>query len=240
MSHELCPAKNSRHAVLCRRFWRSLCQAARPVALLLALGGCGNSAFLQVVDGMSSILPSLNDKPVDRTAIDATPYASIAARVGSAPWAIMILGKVDGDTLYWYAQDKGVIVTRHGRVVRTIGFPRDLEGSRAFGHDPLDGPARRETTPVASRHRIDIWHGGVFGSVLEAEMRFDGEEVIEWAGQRLSTYRYVETAHSPGLDWKVTNVYWRTPNDGMVMRSRQHYVPGYPPIMIEAGKPFVR
>ena len=72
------------------------------------------------------------DLPLTRDGISKLPYASMVARVGRGPQAVLILARVEGEDQHWISgADRSVLVLRGGRIVKTFGFPENLKDTRS-------------------------------------------------------------------------------------------------------------
>lgn len=212
----------------------------RKVSLLLAVAGlaaCGDSSIARITDTLSMVAPSFKESAIDPSKVERIPYASILAKVGGADWAILVLGKVDAEKLYWFSADKSVIVTEHGRIVQTVGFPRDLRSLKLFARDYLSQPLEDQPTSVVLRRQIDTATGDLYGVGLESEVNVVGRETVTVNGKPRLTVHVRESTTIPALNERYEDDFWRDALTGEVVRSRQHWVPGYRPITIELGRP---
>ena len=55
--------------------------------------------------------------------------ASAYLKVGDAPRAFVVLGFADATSLKWFTADRNMIITRNGRVIKTLGFGNDFSSS---------------------------------------------------------------------------------------------------------------
>ena len=73
---------------------------------------------------------------------DKLPYATIAVRQKGRPRSLLILGRVSGDELQWVSADRGMLITRHGRLIRTVGFTDNLSKTDFVNSDYFGGTAQ--------------------------------------------------------------------------------------------------
>ena len=68
------------------------------------------------------------DLPLQRSTITKLPYASMTARVGSGPQALLLFARQGvGEEQHWISGvDRSVLTLLGGRFVRTFGFPENL------------------------------------------------------------------------------------------------------------------
>lgn len=185
----------------------------------------------------SSIAPSEKNDVVVQQVADI-PYASLLAKIGSASLSSLILGNVSGEDLHWISADRAVIVTRNGRVIRTAGFPQNLNYSRPLDGDPLGSQPDVNRAAFPHRRQLDISPGDIYGAIVTMRMRPVKAETIEILGRQHATWIFEEDCEVQGLKWFFTNTYWRDRDSGFIWRSRQHYVPSVPPMEIDVAKPY--
>lgn len=199
------------------------------------LGGCTNSvagrtlatAFETSFGDASSFDPDYPDK---------LPYASMAVSIKNSRKALLVLAKVDQGELHWISADRGVFVTRNGRLVRTVGMPENLVGTEFLGADFFEESGVPGATAFPRKRLIDIAPGNRFGMVVEASLSLGPKDMVRINKRQYETVRLVETCVVPQLSWEFQNVYW-VDGRGMVWKSVQHTVPGAPAIEIEVTKP---
>ncbi|HJW25822.1 MAG TPA: YjbF family lipoprotein [Rhodocyclaceae bacterium] len=199
------------------------------------LGGCANSvagrtlstAFETSFGNASSFDPDYPDK---------LPYASMAVSIRNSRKALLVLAKVDQGELHWMSADRGVFVTRNGRLVRTVGMPENLVGTEFLGVDFFEERGVPSASSSSRKRLIDIAPGNRFGMVVEASLSHGPKEVVRINKRQYETVRLVETCVVPQLSWEFQNTYWMD-GQGMIWKSIQHTVQGAPAIEMEVTKP---
>ncbi len=147
----------------------------------------------------------------------------------------MVLGNTDGSALSWFSRDRGILVTRHGRVVQSAGFVQNVKNTRFLDDDPLAaGPVRE---PVTARRQVDIEPGDLFGIVLTCTITPEGSQDIETPGAHHQTERLREHCKAPLIGWSFDNQFWQDPRTGYVWKSIQTLVPSQPPLTLTTGRP---
>lgn len=199
------------------------------------LGGCTNSvagrtlatALETSFGGASSFDPDYPDK---------LPYASMAVSIKNNRKALLVLSKVDQGDLHWMSADRGVLVTRNGRLIRTVGMPENLVGTEFLGADFFEDAGSPGNSTSPRKRLIDIAPGNRFGMVVEATLVRGPKEIVRINKRQYETVRLVENCVVPQLSWEFQNVYWMD-DQGVIWRSIQHTVPGSPAIEMEVTKP---
>lgn len=202
---------------------------ARRSFLVATLGGicasCGNSPF--------AIVPTLvrgavsgegSNVAITRAQVEKIPYASVAIRIGDGRQVLLILRRYDGADLVWASADNKVIVTRHGRIVKTYGFNQDLSTTMAYGDDPVANFAAAYPGYIYKRS-IDIEPGHHDGILVTSEFARLGPTTLNILGIPHDTMLWRETGSASLLDWHFTNTYWADAKTGFVWKSVQHPVP---------------
>ncbi len=165
-----------------------------------------------------------------REQIAAIPYATMGLAIGANPQALLVLGAATDQGLEWYAGERILIVTRDGRVLRTVGLRYDL-GLLRTGSDTADNGG------VEHQFFVDFADRGAFGIPMRCRVTYAGNEDIEILGGLIPTRRRIERCRAEVLDWDFENVFWEDPATGYVWRSSQHIHPQSPPIMLEVLRP---
>jgi hypothetical protein len=204
----------------------------------LCLSGCAYSPFARLTgDSLREAIRGLPDVPLTREQINDLPYATLAAKVGKGPRSLLVLGSYEGEDLHWVSADRGVLVTRRGRVMKTVGFSQNLWHTETLGEDPVG----RQDIPwhegISSKRLLDIVPENYFSIPVHSTFQGVGEETIEILSLRFPTLVIREQCTAPLLKWRFENQYWADRNSGFIWRSRQHFVPALPPVFMEILKP---
>ncbi len=174
--------------------------------------------------------------PVTRQDINEYPYAIVSARFGRAMPAVLILVADEPRGQQWMATDNISIVTRAGRLVRTVGFNIDmLDTYVPEDIDPLaDDP--QLLTDIVRYQRIVMADGQPpYLYFLDCKMTPKGPEVITIIEIDFQVMRLEEKCDTKGWDFK--NTYWVDPFDGFVWQSIEHFADGMQALKISVLKP---
>lgn len=177
------------------------------------------------------------DLPLQRTTIAKLPYASMTARVGTGPQALLILGRIDGSEQHWLSTDRAAVVTLGGRVVRTFGFPENLRETRLEGEDPVDGHLHGLTGPSPFTRYLDLDPERRYGVPIDSTFETVGAETIRIVELDFEVVLVRERNAARTIDWEFENLYWVDAGDGFVWRSRQHIARGFPALQYDILKP---
>lgn len=200
----------------------------------LAAAGCGKNLSVRTID---VALDNFRGRDAfDPDYPDRLPYASMAVSMPNMKRGLVILGKAEGDELHWFTADRGVLVTRFGRVVRCVGFPDNLAKTGFIDPDFLD-PAVALRDGAVCRRRLDFSPGNYFGALATARIHLRGSESLLIGKRQLVLSLIEEHATVAGLEWSFVNRYW-VDEQRFVWRSEQQLSPGLPAMQIDVLKPY--
>ncbi|MFZ4534793.1 YjbF family lipoprotein [Propionivibrio sp.] len=200
-----------------------------------ALTACTNNNTLKSLSSAYEISFG-NKSAFDPSYPEQLPYASISVGIKNMSRALLVLGKVDGDELHWISADRSVLVTRHGRLVKTVGFKENLIKTDFPGPDFFENWSGNEK-PTQANRIIDLTPGNRYGIQVIASLKTIGKETISIGSKTYQTTRFEENCFAPTLSWTFSNSYWVDDN-GRVWRSTQQASPASPLITIEVTKPY--
>ena len=181
-----------------------------------------------------------DDTHVSARQVAQTPYASAYLKVGKAPQAFVVLAFAEHGQLKWIAADKNIVVTQHGRLVKTQGFGEDIAYVANTTPDPLAGGLLNPTTPLRWRGKI-VW-SQVFrgGYDVESVFRARGKETLTILGNARELAKFDEEVFVPALDERYTNHYWLDPATGDVVQTDQYMGPGMALVKFTVLKPYAQ
>ncbi len=203
----------------------------------LAANACSNNVTVRTLSNV--IGTSLSERSAfDPSYPDKLPYASIAVSRKGLERSLLVLGKAEGDELHWISADRGVLVTRHGRLIKTVGFTENLLKTDFSGDDYFASLSISDWEKKTSYRRIiDLSPGNRYGITIESTLELAGSETIQIGSHSYETTRLREHNVAQSLGWQYTNTYWLDAQ-GKIWRSEQTFAPGMPPLTIEVTKPY--
>lgn len=203
----------------------------------LAAGGCSYTPTLQLAAQSLGVGQDPAAYPLSRAQVEASQYAQISARFGDLPRAIMVLSQYDGDARYWTSVNRAVLVTRHGRLIQTVGLARDLRRTRGPDDDPLSAGLHQLSGRAGPyRKYVDVAPAD-YDLPVEIEYQAEGREEIEILEHRHATVRVREKIRVAAWNWSADNSYWADSATGFIWKSEQRYCPELAPLEIEVLKP---
>ncbi|MDO6707175.1 YjbF family lipoprotein [Photobacterium sp. 1_MG-2023] len=228
--------------------------SCRPIlALLLSvlvLSGCSQK-FQNVSETFRLAVSGEDDSVKPQSWVDTLPYASIYARIDEGPRAFMVLALAETAPrihaekapealqLKWLAADRGMLVTKQGRLVKTLNLPQgNLVHVESREPDPVALGLHLSTTPNHWRRQIDWQPGYHFGYPVISRFEDKGLQSITINGVTRSARYFIEHVEVPALNQTFDNAFWIHPESGVVLMSKQKIAPGLPEIEIQLLKPY--
>ena len=211
-------------------------------ALALFVAGCssantGNTNYSQFYQILKqSLAASFGKIRVTRDQAAAIPYASLGYSLDGGNQTMLVLATDTNGELLWTSPSRVVVVTRDGRIIRTVGLAHDLTALTSPGGPP-PSPAAALLRPFTSTRQEDFPELGYYGVAVACQARLVGAQKIVILGQGIDTRRVDETCRSEKPEWAFTDSFWVDPDNGMVWRSIQHIHPKAGTIEIEIFRP---
>jgi Group 4 capsule polysaccharide lipoprotein gfcB, YjbF len=204
----------------------------------LCMTGCAHNPILQSVSAATGRITGLpRDVKIDRATIAKIPYATIRARFGDGLTSLLLLRTDDDSELNWVASDNTLLVTRSGRLIKTVGFPEDLRRIAFDRADPLSDAPQALTGPARYAMKYDLMTTALNVIQVASDLEPVGDETITIAEIDFKTVHLRERCRAASPKWTFQNDYWVDAFDGFVWRSRQHFARSLPPLTIEVLKP---
>lgn len=188
--------------------------------------GSGNTNYAQFYQIVrQSLSASFGKIRVTRDQAAAVSYASMGFSQDGGNQAMLVLATDSGGELLWTSAAHVVIVTRDGRIVRSLGLGHDLSGlttPSGKGVPPVSAALRG---PFTSMRLEDFPEQGLYGVRLACRARMLGQQSIKILGQAVAVVRVDESCRSNNPEWSFTDNFWVDKDSGMVWQSRQHVHP---------------
>jgi hypothetical protein len=212
--------------------------AAASFAAACSSSGSGNTNYAQFYQLMrQSLSASFGKIRVTRDQAASISYATMGYSLDGGNQAMLILATDSGGELLWTSSAHVVIVTRDGRIIRTLGLGRDLSGltTRNSANTPPLSAALQ--APFTSTRLEDFPDLGLYGVQVSCRAHRLGRQNITILGQAVATVRVDETCQSNQPDWSFTDNFWLDADNGLVWRSRQHVHPQAGTVETEIFRP---
>lgn len=212
------------------------------LAALLFLAACssadsGNTNYAQFYQlAKQSLSASFGNVRITRDQAASIPYASMGYSQDGGNQQLLVLATDSGGEQLWTGPSHAVIVTRDGRIVRTVGMGHDL-AALTLRNGPSPAPGAAVRGAFTSIRLEDFPELGIYGALVSCRARLVGQQKINILGQPVTTNRVDEACQSQKPDWSFVDSYWVDPDNGLVWRSRQHIHPKGGEIETELFRP---
>ena len=202
-------------------------------ALLITLAtlsaGCGSDGNGEYAQYLSLIRQgfsqSFSGTGITRDQAAAIPYASMGYRINGSREGLIVLATDTGGDLLWTSASHVVLVTRDGRLMRSVGLPHDLGGRTT--QEPSGIPSPATALKGASRYRRveDFPDMGLYGVALDCSLAATAPQTISILQRAVSTIRIAEHCSAAAQGWSFTDSFWIDSQSGHVWRTQQHIHP---------------
>lgn len=158
------------------------------------------------------------------------PYASIYARINDGSQIFLVLAYAENGNLKWLTRDKAMLVTRNGRLVKTLGLPDNLLEVTNLASDPLIQANR--IVDGTQWTRIQSWTEGqqLRSATLSSRFSLAGMETVTVLNAP-HAYRVInEDVTVTEMNIHYQNRFWIEPATGAVRKTQQFIGPGTFPI----------
>jgi len=211
--------------------------------LLAGLTGCSQNAN-DVSSTLKSAFWGMDPTNISPEQIQKLPYASLSAKLGDNPTALLILTWIENTPnapiLKWLSTNKELIATQHGRIIKTANLRQgnvlSLHASRA---DPLQLGLQKNTTPREWHYYIS-WQPGYHWNYQATSVFYVGnkEKKQRLDGKTQQLLHVTEVVTIPVIKQNYTNDYWLDPITGNVIISEQYLYPGSQKMTLSIAKPY--
>jgi hypothetical protein len=118
-----------------------------------------------------------------------------------------------------------VLVTRDGRLTRTVGLPDNVASVTPSLGVAITSPGQVLKSAFTSIRSADFPDEGRYSVSISCKTVSTGRVAITILGKALDTVRADETCESSALGWSFRDSYWVDAQSGFVWRSFQHMTP---------------
>ncbi|WP_147194030.1 YjbF family lipoprotein [Pantoea sp. CCBC3-3-1] len=188
--------------------------------LCLFLQGCTQTQK-GLTETVKLALLGPDDVQVSDEQVQSLPYASMYLRLNQGQRIFVVLGFDENGQQKWVTRDRSMLVTQHGRLVKTAGLSDNLSEVTNLEQDPLADALH--LTEGASWTRTLSWSEAGKFRAGTAVSRFNRQpdEVLTLAGNRVACRVWQEEVTLPvsGKSW--TNTFWIDTTTGQVRQAQQ-------------------
>lgn len=203
--------------------------------LSMLLFGCADNN-LDSYQQLKFLFSGNEEITITPEAINKLPYASAFLTIDDRPKIFVVLAFVDNNRLSWISSNRGIIVTEHGRITKTLKFDNDIAYFLGTVQDPL---SQASITSGAQFSYSAEWEKDRrSGRSMHSVFRQLADENLDINGTIIATSLYEETVQSikDGQTWK--NYYWLDKKSGLIRKTIQKLGPDNSTIEMVFTKPY--
>ncbi len=206
----------------------------------LALAGCStaNNDYGQYFQLMrQSIASAFSNGAIPRAQAAEVPYATIGYRLNGQRENLLILATDTNGEELWTGSSHVVLVTRDGRLVRTVGLPDDIAAVMPSLSTTTLSPGQVLKSAFTSIRSADFPDEKRYSVSISCKTVSMGRAAITILGKALDTVRADEACESSALGWSFRDSFWVDTQSGFVWRSIQHITPKGDTVETEVLRP---
>ncbi|WP_404837848.1 YjbF family lipoprotein [Aeromonas media] len=205
------------------------------ILLSMLLFGCADNN-LDSYQQLKFLFSGDEEINITPEAINSLPYASAFLTIDDRPKIFVVLAFVDNDRLSWISSNRGIIVTEHGRITKTLKFNNDISYFLGTLQDPLAQASI--ASGVQFNYNAEWVKDRRSGRNLNTVFKQLADEDLDINGTIIMTSLYEETVQSikDGQTWK--NYYWLDKKSGLVRKTIQKLGPDNSTIEMVFTKPY--
>ncbi len=203
--------------------------------LSMLLFGCADNN-LDSYQQLKFLFSGNEEITITPEAINKLPYASAFLTIDDRPKIFVVLAFVDNNRFSWISSNRGIIVTEHGRITKTLKFDNDINYFLGTVQDPL---SQASITSGAQFSYSAEWEKDRrSGRSMHSVFRQLADENLDINGAIIATSLYEETVQSikDGQTWK--NYYWLDKKSGLIRKTIQKLGPDNSTIEMVFTKPY--
>ncbi len=162
--------------------------------------------------------------------VRAIPYASMYAKVNDGAQIFVVLAYAENGNLKWVTRDQAMLVTRNGRLIKTLGLPDNLLEVTNLSSDPLLHANRITDGAVWTRTQSWTEQQQLRSATFTSRFHIVGTETVTVLNAP-HAWRVIEEQVSVAeLNTEYRNRFWIDPLSGAVLKTEQYLGPDVFPI----------
>ena len=192
-------------------------------------------SFTYAYEAVKNALFGYPDLNITREIVDNIPYASALLKIGKGTQGLVILETVENNNYAWVSKDNVYIVTRDGRIVRSLGLLNNITKITSINQSFKD--IITKPNPVTEHYSYYSFEEPLLLNLkVSVSITNKGVQEIEILGERMKLILIEESITSELIGWKEKNQFWVDPDDYFVWKSIQNITPKLPEFIVEVTK----
>ena len=210
--------------------------------ILLLLTSCASlnseklaPSYTYAFTAIKNALIGYPDLNITREIIENIPYASGLLRIGKGTQGLVILESIENNKYFWVSKDEVFIVTKDGRIERSLGLLNNLTKISSIDQSFKD--LLTKPNPVIEYYSYYSFEDPLlFDLKVAISIENKGIHEIKILGDRKKLVLIEENISSELIGWKEKNKFWVDPNDYFVWKSEQNISPKLPTFIFQVTK----
>ena len=212
------------------------------LSILLLLPSCASlnsekfaSSYIYAYKAIKNTLIGYPDLNITREIVENIPYASGLLRIGKGTQGLVILESKENNKYFWVSKDEVFIVTKDGRIERSLGLLNNLTKISSIDQSFKD--VLTKPNPVTHYYSYYSFEEPLlFDLKVTISIENKGIDEIEILGERKKLILIEESISSELIGWKEKNKFWVDPIDYFVWKSEQNITPKLPTFIFQVTK----
>ena len=210
--------------------------------ILLLLSSCASlnseklaPSYTYAYKAIKNVLFGYPDLNITREAVENIPYASALLKIGKGAEGLVILESIENNKYFWVSKDEVYIVTKDGRIERSLGLLNNLTKISSIDQSFQD--ILTKPNPVTEYYSYySFAEPLLFDLKVSISIENKGIHEIKILGDRKKLVLIEENISSELIGWKEKNKFWVDPDDYFVWKSIQNISPKLPKFIVEVTK----
>ena len=192
-------------------------------------------SFTYAYEAIKDALIGYPDLSITREIVENIPYASALLKIGKGSQGLIILESIENKNYLWVSRDNVYIVTKDGRIERSLGLINNLNKITSINQSFKD--LLTKPNPVTEYYSYYSFEDPVlFDLKVSITIINKGIQEVEILGERKKLILIEESISSELIGWKEKNKFWVDPNNYFVWKSEQNISPKLPKFIFQVTK----
>ncbi|RWR03121.1 hypothetical protein ED28_04815 [[Pantoea] beijingensis] len=192
-----------------------------PLLLLCLLLQACTQTQKGIGETIKYVFLGVDDVALTDEQVQEMPYASMYLRLNGGQRIFTVLGYDEQGQQKWITQDKAMVVTQHGRIVKTLGLSDNLRDVNNLQQDPLINALQITESSRWTRTLSWTENGRLRSGTAVSHFSRAKDEVLTIAGRAVPCRVYREEVEiaADGKSWE--NTFWVDASTGQVRQGQQ-------------------
>ena len=192
-------------------------------------------SFTFAYETIKNALIGYPDLDITREIVENIPYASALLKIGKGTQGLVILERVENNNYLWVSKDRVYIVTKDGRIERSLGLSNNLTKITSIDQSFKD--LLTELNPVTEYYSYYSFQDPLLSDLkVSISIANKGIQEVEILEEKKKLILIEEIISSELIGWKEKNQFWVDPNDYFVWKSSQNISPKLPTFILQVTK----